>query len=64
VAAAVPRHVVLAVGRAGDGYRVYEPGAGAVLPLPRTALLSPAGPVPALGHWPHLAWALLPTPTR
>ncbi|WP_147795878.1 hypothetical protein [Cellulomonas sp. Y8] len=62
--AAVPRHVVLAVGRSGDGYRVYEPGAGAVLPLPRAALRSPSGPVPALGHWTHLAWALLPTPAR
>jgi hypothetical protein len=62
--AAVPRHVVLAVGRSGDDYRVYEPGAGAVLPLPRAALRSPSDPVPALGHWTHLAWALLPTRTR
>ncbi len=64
LAAAVPRHVVLAVGRTDDGYAVYEPGAGAVLPLPRAALLDPRGPVPALGHWTHLAWALLPVPAR
>ncbi|HYQ75451.1 hypothetical protein, partial [Cellulomonas sp.] len=62
--AAVPRHVVLAVGRSGEDYRVYEPGAGAVLPLPRAVLRSPSGPVPALGHWTHLAWALLPTRPR
>lgn len=64
VGAAVPRHVVLAVGRSGDGYRVYEPGAGAVLPVARAALRSPDGPVAALGHWTHLAWALLPVPRR
>ena len=62
--AAVPRHVVLAVGRTGDGYRVYEPGAGRVLPVPRSVLRSPDGPVPGLGHWTHLAWALLPVPRR
>lgn len=62
--AAVPRHVVLAVGRTGDTYRVYEPGAGAVLPLPRAALRAPSGPVPALGHWTHLAWAIVPVPSR
>ncbi|MFF1529780.1 hypothetical protein [Cellulomonas sp. NPDC058312] len=60
IAAALPRHVVLAVGRTADDYRVYEPGAGAVLPLPRAALLAPDGPVPALGAWTHLTWALLP----
>ena len=64
IGAAVPRHVVLAVGRDDDGYRVYEPGAGAVLALPRAALREPDGPVPALGHWTHLAWALLPVPAR
>jgi hypothetical protein len=62
--AAVPRHVVLAVGRTADGYRVYEPGAGAVLPVPREALREPTGPVPGLGHWTHLAWALLPVRPR
>jgi hypothetical protein len=62
--AAVPRHVVLAVGRTGDTYRVYEPGAGAVLPVERAALREPAGPVPGLGHWTHLAWALLPVRPR
>jgi hypothetical protein len=64
IAAALPRHVVLAVGRTADGYRVYEPGAGAVLPLPRAALLAPDGPVPALGAWTHLTWALLPVRAR
>ncbi|VTR77044.1 hypothetical protein [Cellulomonas hominis] len=62
--AAVPRHVVLAVGRTDDGYRVYEPGAGAVLPVERAALREPAGPVPGLGSWTHLAWALLPVRPR
>jgi hypothetical protein len=61
LAAAVPRHVVLAAGRTADGYRVYEPGTGRVLPLTHTALLAPAGPVPALGHWTHLTGAVLPT---
>lgn len=64
VGAAVPRHVVLAVGRTPDGYRVYEPGAGRVLALPRAALEHPDAPQRALGGWTHLTWALLPTPTR
>jgi hypothetical protein len=63
-AAALPRHVVLAVGRTGDGYRVYEPGAGAVLAVSREALRHPVGPQPALGRWTHLAWALLPVRPR
>ncbi len=64
LAAALPRHVVLAVGREEDGYRVYEPGAGAVLPVAREALRHPTGPQPALGGWTHLAWALLPVRPR
>ncbi|RMI09026.1 hypothetical protein [Cellulomonas triticagri] len=60
IGAAVPRHVVLAVERTEDGYRVYEPGAGRVLALSRGALLDPAGPQRALGGWTHLTWALLP----
>lgn len=65
LAAALPRHVVLAVGRTADGgYRVYEPGAGAVLPLDREVLRHPVGPQPALGRWTHLAWALLPVRPR
>lgn len=62
--AALPRHVVLAVARTGDSYRVYEPGAGRVLGVTRATLRSPSGPVAALGHWSHLAWALLPVPRR
>lgn len=58
--AALPRHVVLAVGRTADGYKVYEPGAGAVLAVSRAALRRPTDPVPALGNWTHLTWALLP----
>lgn len=64
LAAAVPRHVVLAVGRSDGGYRVYEPGAGAVLGVSRETLRHPDGPVAALGHWTHLTWALLPVPRR
>lgn len=64
LAAALPRHVVLAVGREEDGYRVYEPGAGAVLLVSREALRHPSGPVPALGRWTHLTWALLPVRPR
>jgi hypothetical protein len=60
IGAAVPRHVVLALGRTADGYRVYEPGAGRVVALARSALLDPQGPQRALGGWTHLAWVLLP----
>jgi hypothetical protein len=60
IAAAAPRHVVLAAGRTADGYLVYEPGAGRLLPLRRTDVEQPAGPVAALGGWTHLCWALLP----
>jgi len=64
IAMQLPRHVVLAVARTGDSYRVYEPGAGRVLGVTRATLRSPSGPVAALGHWGHLAWALLPVPRR
>lgn len=35
--AAIPRHVVLAVGRDGDGLRLYEPASGNVVRLARDA---------------------------
>ncbi|HEY0186498.1 MAG TPA: hypothetical protein VGC67_03330 [Cellulomonas sp.] len=62
VVAAVPRHVVLAVGRTQDGYRVYEPSVGRMIPLARSALLHPSTPQRALGGWTHLGWVLMPQP--
>lgn len=57
--AAVPRHVVLAVGRSGDGLQVWEPSRGAVVRIGRAALAGGA-PHAAFGGWSHLAWAVLP----
>lgn len=55
--AAVPRHVVLAVGVGADGaLEVFEPSSGRVLVLDRRG----SGPRPALGGWSHLTWAVLP----
>jgi hypothetical protein len=64
LAAAVPRHVVLAAARTDDGYLVYEPGAGRLLPLTRGEVERPTGPAAALGGWTHLCWALLPVADR
>lgn len=71
---AVPRHVVLAVpgggssglpgawaGDAGD-LSIYEPTTGRVHRVPPTALVARREAHPALGHWPHVVWALLPVP--
>ncbi len=65
VAAAVPRHVVLAVppapGIARPGVlQLYEPGRGRVHAVPLTALLARSDPHPALGGWTHVTIALLP----
>ena len=56
---ALPRHVVLVVGFGPAAFEVWEPGAGRVLPIGRSALLD-GGRHPALGGWDHLVWALLP----
>ncbi|MGC4174617.1 hypothetical protein [Demequina sp.] len=60
--AAVPRHVVLLVGRDGDALRIYEPGSGAVHAVPVEALSPPHGKLAALGHWTRLVWLVLPSP--
>lgn len=60
-ATAVPRHVVLAVGRTGDGLRIFEPGAGAVVTTSADALLDGRGRR-ALGGWSRVVWALPPRP--
>lgn len=54
--AAVPRHVVLAVGAADGELKVFEPSAGRIRLLARGS----TGPRPALGGWSHLVWAVLP----
>jgi len=66
VTTALPRHVVLLVPHArpadggGGGLAVYEPGRGLVHRVTRADLAGTAGPVPALGGWSHVCWALLP----
>lgn len=59
-ATAVPRHVVLAVGRTAEGLRIFEPGAGAVVTAPEEALLGVGGRRAALGGWSRLVWVLPP----
>lgn len=58
--AALPRHVVLAVGRTPDGLVIWEPSAGATITVTRAAVLAGDRPLRALGGWRHLSWALLP----
>ncbi|PVU83608.1 hypothetical protein DDP54_12085 [Cellulomonas sp. WB94] len=60
LATAIPRHVVLLTARTADGFTVYEPSSGRLLPLTTDEVTSPGGPVPALGGWSHACWALLP----
>lgn len=60
----IPRHVVLLVRDTGEGFEVYEPGAGAVLPLADADLRPGAGRLPALGHWPRAAWLVMPVRAR
>lgn len=54
--AAVPRHVVLAVGSTPEGLEVFEPSSGRVHVLEHHG----SGPRAALGGWSHLVWAVLP----
>ncbi|WP_062461477.1 hypothetical protein [Demequina soli] len=60
----IPRHVVLLVADTGDGFLVYEPGTGTVLPLADVDLRPDAGRLPALGNWSRASWLVLPVPRR
>ena len=60
----IPRHVVLLVADEGDGFLVYEPGAGAVLPLADADLRPGGARLPALGHWTRAAWLVMPVAAR
>ncbi|MGO1583894.1 MAG: hypothetical protein ACTHXO_11800, partial [Actinomycetaceae bacterium] len=71
---AVPRHVVLALPRAGRSergvddagvpvLRIYEPSRGLDHQVPVADLVARTGPLKALGSWSHVTWALLPQPT-
>lgn len=74
LAAAVPRHVVLAVpppadaphrGRDRAGARVlhlFDPATGVVGQVRASELLGRTEPHRALGGWTHVCWALLPEP--
>ncbi|WP_024285255.1 hypothetical protein [Cellulomonas sp. KRMCY2] len=57
---AVPRHLVLVMGRTTDGLTIWEPGSGRIADVPVAVLVAGGVPVPALGHWHHLTWAVLP----
>jgi hypothetical protein len=67
LAAAVPRHVVLLTAADAAGRRwVYEPSSGTVHRLDGDRLGGGAVQTAvrrALGGWPHVVWALLPTGT-
>lgn len=58
--AAVPRHVVLVVGHRRGLLDVWEPAAGAVVSTSLDRLASGGGPLPALGGWSRVVWALVP----
>ncbi|MGV8977652.1 MAG: hypothetical protein ACOH17_06385 [Cellulomonas sp.] len=57
---AMPRHVVLLTARTADGFTVYEPSTGRLLAWTTDEVTNPGRPVPALGGWSHVCWALLP----
>jgi len=59
---AIPRHVVLFVGRTAAGFLVYEPGSGAVHEVADALLADHSGRLAALGNWSRLAWFVLPVP--
>ena len=58
-AAAVPRHVALAVGGDATALDVYDPATGRVGAVAATALATGDLGV-ALGGWDHLVWVVLP----
>ena len=57
---ALPPHVVLVVGRSDDTFRLWEPSAGAVVEVTRSALARGGVPLRALGGWSHVMWVVLP----
>ncbi|ROR97485.1 hypothetical protein EDD28_2084 [Salana multivorans] len=61
-AAAVPRHVVLAVPHRNgtSDLRILEPSAGSTFQVPIDALLGRTRGHAALGGWSHVVWAVLP----
>ena len=59
LASAVPRHVVLVVGSAPGGLRIWEPGEGRCHTVSR-ADLSRREPNRALGGWSRVVWVVLP----
>ncbi|WHU56406.1 hypothetical protein [Trueperella pyogenes] len=63
---AVPRHVVLALPATDDApeLSIYDPGTGHVYRVPIFSMAQRSTPLPAFGHWTHLAWAVLPQPIR
>jgi hypothetical protein len=65
LAAAVPRHVVLLVGREPGGFLVFEPGSGAVVPV-KDADIRAAGTqaLPGFGHWSRATCIVLPARRR
>lgn len=65
LSAAIPRHVVLVVGRAPGKLLVYEPGAGAVVEVAdeRVRAATPDA-VPAFGYWSRPTCVVLPSTRR
>jgi hypothetical protein len=61
LAATVPRHVVLVVGRETGGFLIFEPGSGAVV-LVKDADIRAAGTraIPGFGHWSRATCIVLP----
>lgn len=61
-AAALPRHVILALPWRRDtpSLRIYEPGSGRIREVTLDSLLARERTMAALGNWTHLVWAVLP----
>ncbi len=59
-AAAVPRHVVLALPGPGPQVRIFEPSTAVVHRIDPEDLRARVRPHAALGGWDHLVWVLIP----
>jgi hypothetical protein len=65
IAAAIPRHVVLIVARTPGGFRIFEPGAGALVDVADADVRAAGGTaIPGFGYWSRTTCVVLPSTRR
>lgn len=65
LAAAVPRHVVLAVGREPGAFLIFEPGSGAIVPVKDADIRATGNQaLPGFGNWSRATCVVLPALRR